>query len=448
MAWTDRIAKLVGLGATPVREAAARASADPGALATARARGVTERIGTTGLKQYGGFVREEFLLDLSGRRGIQMFREMRDNDDVIGAAAQAIESLIRGVDWRFDPVDPNNPDDIEAADFIGECIKNLESGWENTLAEILSMLWFGWSFFEIIYSRRADGRLGWADWSIRAQETLMKWEWDYVLDRAVGMWQIPYTGEPMVLIPFEKGLLFRTTTHKANPEGRSLLRNAYTSYFRKKNIIAVEAIGVERDLAGLPVMYVPLEWTAPDATPQTRQLFEDAKSAARDVKRDEQEGLILPSIYDENKNKLLSFELLSTNSRRQFDTNEIVRRFNGGIASSMLADFILLGQGQTGSFALSSDKTELFQYALTYWLDEIAEVVNRKAISDLLALNAMEGKCNMAHGQVEKPDLKALGDFLQKVTTVGLIMPDEEVETHLRDISGLPQRASTSEGDV
>lgn len=68
------------------------------------------------------------------------------------------------------------------------------------------------------------------------------------------------------------------------------------------------------------------------------------------------EGLVLPAGYEA--------ELLSTGGTRQFDTNAIINRYDAKIAQTVMADFIMLGHEQTGSFALSEDKTELFAVAL------------------------------------------------------------------------------------
>ena len=61
--------------------------------------------GVTGLRQFSGWVYEEFLPDLQGYRGRQVYREMMDNDPVIGAFLFAVEMLIRRVEWRVDPGD-------------------------------------------------------------------------------------------------------------------------------------------------------------------------------------------------------------------------------------------------------------------------------------------------------------------------------------------------------
>ena len=72
----------------------------------------------------------------------------------------------------------------------------------------------------------------------------------------------------------------------------------------------------------------------------------------KSIRRDEYEGLVLPHGFE--------FELVSTGGARQFDTNAIINRYDTKIAMTVLADFIMLGHQKVGSFALSSDKTELF----------------------------------------------------------------------------------------
>ena len=39
-------------------------------------------IGRVGQRRYGGIIYEEFLGELRGKRGIEIYREMSENDDV------------------------------------------------------------------------------------------------------------------------------------------------------------------------------------------------------------------------------------------------------------------------------------------------------------------------------------------------------------------------------
>ena len=64
--------------------------------------------GTTGLRRAGGYVREDYLVQLQGPRGIQTYREMRDTSAVVGACLFAVEFLIRNVAWRLQPADENS----------------------------------------------------------------------------------------------------------------------------------------------------------------------------------------------------------------------------------------------------------------------------------------------------------------------------------------------------
>ena len=138
---------------------------------------------------------------------------------------------------------------------------------------------------------------------------------------------------------------------------------------------------------------------------------------------------------------------MSTGGERQFDTNKIIERYDTRIAMTVLADFVLLGHQDVGSFALSSNKTHMFAMAICSYLDIICEVFNSKAIPQLLAMNGdhfvgVTDFPTLTHGDVEDTDIGPLGDFLSKMTAAGLIVPDEEIEDYLREVSGLPERLS------
>lgn len=50
----------------------------------------TDEIGRIGQKRYGGTFYEEFLRELRGKKGIETYREMAENDDTIGAILFAV----------------------------------------------------------------------------------------------------------------------------------------------------------------------------------------------------------------------------------------------------------------------------------------------------------------------------------------------------------------------
>ena len=409
----------------------------------------SKEIGRIGQRRYGGLFYEEFLPELRGKRGIEVYREMSENDDVVGAILFAIEMLVRQCYWKIEPVG-SNAKDKEAAAFVQSCMDDMQDTWIDTISEILSFLTYGWSFHEIVYKRRMgntrdsrtrskyhDGMIGWKKLPIRAQETLYQWEYDQE-DNLLGMTQMPPPDFGIYTIPVEKAMLFRTKKRKGNPEGRSILRNAYRPWYFKRRIQEIEGIGIERDLAGLPVIYGPEGLDLWDETiPEHVEITEGLEEMVRNIRRDEMEGVVLPFGY--------KLELLSSGGTRQFDTNTIINRYDTRIAMTVLADFIFLGHDQTGSWALSSDKTELFAVAIGAFLDIICETFNSQGIPALIDINnpyfaEITGYPKMVHGDIEDADITKVAAFIKDMTGIGILIPDDGLEDYIRQVGHLPDR--------
>lgn len=416
-------------------------------------------LGATGLQRWGGQVDEEFLPQLKGPRAVKVYREMRDNDPVVGAVVFAVDMLLRQVSWRTEPYSQDLVD-LQAEELVKSAMDDMSHTWEDLVSEILSMLVYGWSWHEIVYKRRIgwvrnpkfrskhnDGLIGWRKMPIRSQDTLQDW----IFDDDGGVQAMKQLAPPdfrYIEMPINKSLLFRTTTHKNNPEGRSILRNSYRPWYFKKRLEEIEGIGIERDLAGLPVSWVPADMLHPNASEDDRAVAELFKKMVRNVRRDEQEGLVLPLEYDENGNKLYEFELLNSGGTRALDIDGAINRYEQRIAMTILADFILIGHEQTGSYALSVNKTGIFRTALNSWAESIAEVFNRHAIPKLFDLNGWQLKNypRIVPGEVDPPDLSELGSFIQQISGAGMpLFPDPDLEGFLRDTAKMPEKSEEAE---
>ena len=414
-------------------------------------------VGTSGLVQYGGKIQEDFLRQLQGRSGVANFREMSDNDPVVGAIMHAIEMLMRTVDWSVDASDVNDEEAVAYAEFVAGCMQDMSHSWDDTLSSIMSFLTYGFSVHEIVYKRREgqdadtpskfnDGLIGWKKLPIRGQSTI--YDWDIDANGGIhGLTQEQFLGETYgrnnVYIPIEKLLLFRTSTKYNNPRGRSVLRNAFLPWYYKTKIQEIEAIGIERDLAGMPVAMVPPQLLSDNATQAESAALNAIKELVRNIKRDEQEGIVFPLAYDPDTGNLAyDLKLLSTGGQRQFDTNAIINRYDQRIAMSVLADFILLGHQATGTQALSVSKIQLFLDSLSAWLRAISEVFNQHGVPRLMRLNGFDiSKAPSINFQSpDNIDLGSLGTFIQQLAGAGApLFPDEDLEGYLREVAGLPR---------
>jgi hypothetical protein len=244
----------------------------------------------------------------------------------------------------------------------------------------------------------------------------------------------------VITIPSWKFVHFKTTGRRGSPEGRSVLRNAYRPWFFKKRLEEIEAVGIERDLAGLPVAEVPARLLSSAASANEQALLETIKKIVRSIKVDEQMGVVWPLEYDSDGNKMYELKLMASPGTRSINTGEVIQRYDVRIATCVLADFILLGHEKVGSFALNSSKTSLFATALGAWLDSIAETLNEQAVPRLFALNGLAGELpRIVHGDIETPDLKELGEYITKIAGAGaLTLPDDGLERYLRRAASLP----------
>lgn len=406
-----------------------------------------DEIGITGLYQFAGIVQEEFLPQLRWPRAAKIYQEMELNDPVVGAVLYVCEQLIRRIDWSVRKGGPQGVDE-EAAEFLKSCLDDMSVTWADTIAEILTMLPYGFSWHEEVYKVRGgdtrnpitqskynDGRIGWRRLPARAQATIDGWIFAEETGDILGAVQQAAPDYKTRVLPMEKCLLFRTKYRYNNPEGRSLLRNAYRPWYFKKHIEEIEGIGIERDLAGLPVLQPPEGvdiWNKQDDW--AVQMKNKAENLVRNIRRDQNEGVVIPGEW--------TLQLLSTGSRRQFDTNMIINRYDQRIATTLLADIIMLGADKVGSFALAEVKRSLMSASLDALVQAIADVLNKKAIPRLFKLNSFPGITDypqLKPQEISTPHLNELARFIQALAGAKMpLFPDEDLEEFFRSVIGMP----------
>jgi len=99
-------------------------------------------------------------------------------------------------------------------------------------------------------------------------------EWDFDPNGGVqGFWQQGPPDWARRYHPVEKTLLFKPRSEKGNPVGRSVLRNAYFAWYFSKKIAEIEGIGIARDLAGVPVGWIPAACFDSEPSPNDRATY-------------------------------------------------------------------------------------------------------------------------------------------------------------------------------
>jgi hypothetical protein len=94
-----------------------------------------------------------------------------------------------------------------------------------------------------------------------------------------------------------------------------------------------------------------------------------------------------------------------------------------------------------GSFALSSDKTDIFAVTLGAVLRKIRDTIQNDAIPQLLALNGISKDLTpkLEFGDIEKQPLSEVVAYVQGLVAAGVpLFPDEKLSKYLLGLGNLP----------
>jgi len=391
----------------------------------------------------GELYADEILSELKGIKGIKKYREMRDNNAIIGSIMYAVEQTLRDV--KIDVVPANDSEEAKKeVEFLKSVLDDMDHSLDDHISEALSYLTYGFSWFEIVAKRREgdarspkknskynDGRIGIKKLAIRAPWTVNRFEVDLESGEVTGLWQDVTWGKRPAMIPVEKSLYYRTTSLNNDPSGRSVLRNAYVSYTYLNKIQGYEAVAIERELHGVPVGRMPAEYLSGDATTDQANLRGQFERILRDLKNNEQGYALLPSdLYVDADGKptnqrLMDIELITANGSRSIQIDPVVKRYQHDIARSLMAEFLMLGSAG-GSYALSKTKTDLFLRSLESYINAIVDVLNKQLVERLWQLNGLSFDVmpKLVAGDVAPHDLREIAAFLRNINGAGIEVKD------------------------
>ena len=381
-------------------------------------------IGSTGTRWRRVLGGAEYNPELRGPTGLRTYDRMRRSDGGVSQALKIAKTPVLQAEWWVDPADHEDDQAVMHADFIKNCLFEWQSiGWTQFLTEALTMLDFGYSFFEKVFTfhrwRQRD-RLIWKKLAPRSVLDVQEWEYDA---NGGPLWvdMTGFEGQSQVIIPIEKLLVFSYRMESGNLEGISALRELYKHWYYKENLYKIDAIQKERHGIGIPVIKLP-----PNFTPKDKEL---ADELGKNLRTNEWAHIVLPPLWE------LEFAE--------------VRGQTVDVLQSIDHHDMKLLEAVIGSFAVTNQKADaevmvdIFMKASRYVADLIREVINKFAIPELISYN-WNGvddfpKLRVRHiGQVA--DLRTISFTLRNLIGAKAITPDDKLEEYLRDINDLPRR--------
>lgn len=366
------------------------------------------------------------------------------------------EELLLHVDRHVDSAGGDGVDAV-AQNLVSTGFDDMDQSFRDMISEAITFAQFGWSVMQPVYkyrrgdstlpelrSKHNDGLAGWRNIQIRGQDSLLRWDFGNH-GEIEGMWQRPPPSFKDTFLPMSRNLLFRTKAIKNNPEGRSWLRNGYRSWWFIKRLQEIEAIGIERNIAGYPDYQIPLEHFS-DPTK-----LRDARQFVERIRADQYSGIVRPTeTTPEGDSTGFKFSLVSSGGRQPGAFDGVIKRYESRLMISLLMEFMLLGLDKVGSFALSGDKTDLFAVALSSVLRRVEEVFNNVEIPRLMRYNGFPQAAapRLRFGDFERESIVEYAQAVTQMVGAQVVKPDDSLEAHARRFLNLPQKGPVSDGQI
>ncbi len=420
----------------------------------------TTTVGAPGFAIYGGFIVEhEKDSRLSGIEKYRTYSDMLANVAIVAAGVRFFLNIIADAEWKIEPAkegdnDPT-PEAKKIADSVKDIMHSMETPWHRVVRRAAMFRFYGFSVQEWTAIRRPDGALGFKDIEPRPQITIERWETDRS-GNVIGIVQRSPQTMKDIYLPREKCVYAVDDTLDDSPQGLGLFRHLAKSAARLERYEILEGWGFERDLRGTPIGRGPL--TELEKLVNSGQLSSDQAQALRNpietwirnAMKGKDTSLFLDSApyraAGENQqvapggSKQWDIELLNGSGGPHMEIAKAIERVNRELARVLGVEQMLLGSTNTGSFALSKDKTEAFGKLVDATVKELVALFEADFLNPLFDLNGWDRKLKpkFKPDKMQHRDIVKIAETLKSLAAAGAtIMPNDPVINEVRDLIGL-----------
>ena len=372
------------------------------------------------------FVNDTRKTELAFPRRLCVFDNMMLDDAVFNSVdVTNLPVLMAMANGKFVPGPSKSSAAKAMADFMNYNIRNMSFGtWMQYINNANTDLQYGFSLQNIVTEKRDHGPFkGFRvlkKLAPRAQKSLYGWVWDKDFRELKGIVQKPnlrQNREPK-LGDFNNGLNILVNTldfrqnypfiqssqllHHVynptdnNPQGDSPLMHCYDAWLEKKLVERYEVVGVSKDLGGALVLRVPSQLIErandplnyPDEAAEYQALQDDAGA----LHAGESSYIVLSSDVDPvTKTADYGIEFKGIDGGgKQYKTSDIIDQKRKSIYNVFGSGFLLLGQSEVGSYALSSSQTSTHALYVQRNIMWKTDVLNNQLVTTIMQANNIQ----------------------------------------------------------
>lgn len=395
--------------------------------------------GTSGTKIYSGYIDEEYLARMKGTQRADEFDKMRRSDSDVVMLLAAVRNLILSAVWEIEPGDESEQAkaDAELVKHILMC--DMENTWDQFLTEALTCMIFGHSVFERTHKMvqahpKFGSYVGLQNLAWRNPRTIERWNLDPETKKLSSVTQVAH-GDVQKYIDMDARYLTIISLMREgqNYEGISMLRGVYGSYMRKNTYMKLNAIGIEKFAIPTPVAEIP------DIDINSEQ-YTNMIDVLENFVGHESQYITHP----------VGWKITLVNNT--YDPEKVERSVEaegGRMAKAFLANFLNLGSGGGGSYALSNDLSDFFMSGLDFLANLIVADLNRVVIPELIQINfgSRQVYPKVIHSGISDKAGKELAETLTQLYNGKFVQPDDELEKFLRQKYKLPKASEQGRRD-
>lgn len=418
-------------------------------------------IGVGGTSIVGGMIdNEEHVSAIKNEKGYGewgvsgIYEKMRRSDPHIARSLRLVTLPLQAATWEFDPAS-QDPAHVEHAKFCNWNLNRIK--WQATLRQALLYKPFGFSLFEVmedIALAPADEfpsipgtrdisqgfpqvpAFVWAAWEARLPRTIHRWvakpnrpsEVQSVIQYAgYSDGDVKRTHFPE--ISHVNLIRFTNEQEGGNFQGQPILRPVYKSWSYLTKLEKLDAIRHERQNVGIPKITLPENSTDAD--------IEKAEVILAHLSSHEKGYLVLPFGW--------AFAWDTSGQGTGTDVRTRIQDLKRDIADNVLAGFMALGNGDTGSYALAD--TQVDQYLLQLEVDAsyIAETINegsdgvshvRRLVDNNFGPQRLYPVCRAKN--LKSKDWGQILSYIVQLVQQGTLRKSSELENRIRQMLELP----------
>lgn len=391
----------------------------------------SQGIGSSGVRNFSGYPSEEYLHTLRGHQAADIFDKMRRQESEIKMVLSAVQNPILDAKWD---IEPGGDDSVsqEICEFVKFALfEDMDRPWDQFVREALTAVPFGFAVFEcldkvVLNHPRWGSYNGLKGMAFRSPRTIYRWNLDKLTGKLASVTQIAFGDlQRLVDIPAPYLMVITIDQEGDSYEGISMLRAAYGPFFRKQNLVKLNMIGIEKFAVPTPIGRIP---NGKQNSAEAKNLI----SALQQYSNHEQAYITLPASPPNTGGWDIDFK--PTN----FDPEKVQKAIDAedkNIVKAFLAQFLELGMTTAGgSWALAFNQSDFFLTAIEHIAKVIGARVNQGPLKRLVDLNygPQPKYPKLVHYGISDKAGKELSETLKNLTDAQVVIPDDELEEHIR----------------